>query len=179
MVKVFLTSLSAYSTCLVGQWISLPLEENDLNTVIQQVLRAGEKVLGEKNHDEYFITDWEWDDIPLFPINEYVNIHSLNQQITLIDESIEEAQHTSLKLLLEYGLVNDLEEALEKVDEVFSFGVGTSFEDIAYDYVNDSFDLDSLPAIIAGNICYKSIGIELQSSGEYYEMDNEIFQLFS
>jgi hypothetical protein len=49
-------------------------------------------------------------------------------------------------------------------------------EDIAYDFINECYGVDSLPSIIANNIDYESIGRELEMDGRYFEVDSDIFE---
>ena len=63
MLKVYITDLAAYnSRVLVEEWVSLPMEE-ELSLKIKSILKAGEDECGNyEEHEEYFITDYEFDE---------------------------------------------------------------------------------------------------------------------
>ena len=85
MLKIYLTDLSAYNKgYLFGEWISLPCD--NLEEQLSKILRAGEALCFlecgyYEKHEEYFITDWEWEDVELFEINEYEDIFKLNETL--------------------------------------------------------------------------------------------------
>lgn len=67
MIRIYLTDLAAYNCgALVGKWITLPLTNEQLQIKISEVLSLGEMAINTKDHEEWFITDYEWEDIDLF-----------------------------------------------------------------------------------------------------------------
>ena len=61
MLSVYLTDLAAYNSgCLSGTWVQLPITKFELSQAISEVLTEGEQVTAEENHEEWFITDYEW-----------------------------------------------------------------------------------------------------------------------
>lgn len=79
MLEVYITDLSAYNQgYLLGEWVTLPLEAEQLAKKIEGILYCGSSLCFMENgyyekHEEYFVTDYEWSDIDLFDIDEYVN----------------------------------------------------------------------------------------------------------
>ncbi len=60
MLNVYITDLSAYNSgYLVGEWVSLPINEDDLHDKVREILTNGASLCGEEEHEESFITDWE------------------------------------------------------------------------------------------------------------------------
>jgi hypothetical protein len=76
--------------------------------------------------------------------------------------------------LLNNGLVKDFTESLSQIEEVIIHN-GT-MEDIAYEFVNECCDIDSLAPIISNNIDYKSIARDMEIEGRYFEVDGDIYE---
>jgi hypothetical protein len=74
MFKVYISNLAAYTRgILKGEWLTLPMSEEQLQTAIKRVLGTDE---------EYLITDYE---LP-FEISEYENLKELNNKIVELQE---------------------------------------------------------------------------------------------
>ena len=75
MLKIFLTDLAGYNLGhLRGKFITLPMEEKELEASIKEILKYG---------DEYFITDYEFTEIELFKVEEYSSPYEPNRPISL------------------------------------------------------------------------------------------------
>ena len=180
MLKLAITNLSSYTNgVLYFEWFKL--DENTDNETIQncidRVLKKGDELSGLSNSEEIFISDYEWGGDEIFPIQEYSDIYALRDKILLLAE-LEEYQLKSVKFLLDYSIVNDLNEAIEKADEVVCYENST-MKEVAEEWIEECYDLDSMPTIITSNLCMDSIANELLISGEYFEVDNDIFQFYS
>ena len=175
MLKIFLTDLQAYNEGhLVGRWLELPLTDFELQQALSEVLSEGEAVSGSEDHEEYFITDWYWQKHELFDVDEYHNIHQLNQQLQDLEfKSDHELQ--ALSFLLQQQLAVDIEDALTKVDDVIIYS-NYSMSDIAYDLMQECYQADKLPSIIANNIDYDGIAKELEYEGRYFEVGTDIYE---
>lgn len=76
-VEIYITDLAAYNNGhLIGEWVSLPMDEDDLNFKVAEILSLGAKVCGDTEHEEIFFTDYECD---YMEIGEYGNIYHLNE----------------------------------------------------------------------------------------------------
>ncbi|WP_295022709.1 antirestriction protein ArdA [Sulfurimonas sp.] len=172
MIKTYITDLAAYNNGhLIGEWVALPMDEDDLRAKITQILATGAQVCEDDEHEEIFITDFECD---FMEIGEYSDPFQLNE-IAEQAENLSYYEFKAVKFLLKNYLVKDFNEALEKYEEVI-IHEDSSMEDLAYEYVNECYGIDSLPAIIANNIDYEKIGRELELDGRYYEEDGDIFE---
>jgi len=80
-------------------------------------LTEGESTCDTENHEEYFITDYEWDDLDLYPIDEYENIYELNSNIELLSE-LDTHKLKSVAFLLSEGITVDLEDAILRSEDV-------------------------------------------------------------
>lgn len=59
-VKSYITDLSAYNQgFLIGKFCSLPMDSDELKEKITDILKEGAKVCGDREHEEFFITDYE------------------------------------------------------------------------------------------------------------------------
>ena len=91
MLNIYITDLAAYNTgSLVGQWVSLPLDRFELSQVISQILINGEQSTDGVNHEEIFITDYEWSFMTkeIRKIGEYEDPYRLNKEAFLLSELI-------------------------------------------------------------------------------------------
>jgi len=133
MLKLYITDLAGYNAGhLIGTFITLPMEEKELEASIKEILKYG---------DEYFITDYEFTGVELFKVEEYSSPYELNRKMALIEESIEPHQHKSVKVLLENGLASSLEDAISKIDDVIVYE-NSSMTDIAEQYIEEYTDLN-------------------------------------
>jgi hypothetical protein len=170
-MEIYITDLSAYATHLIGEWISLPMNEDDLQAKIDEILTIGAKACGDFKHEEVFITDYECD---FMEIGEYDNIFKLNEIAEQAD-GLNDHELKMIGFLIRNGLVKDFEEALDRYEDVI-IHENCSFQDIAYDFVNECYNLNDLPSIISNNIDYESIGRQMEMEGNYFEENGDIYE---
>jgi hypothetical protein len=168
MLKIFLTDLAGYNSGhLRGEFLTLPMEEKELEVSIKKILICG---------DEYFITDYEFkEDVELFKVEEFDNPFKLNKKIALIEESLEPYQYRSVKVLLENGLATSLEDAIGKVDELIVYPDST-MTDIAEQYIEEYTDLNGYHPLIVSHIDYEGIGRDLEIEGSFYQDGSDYFE---
>ena len=172
-MNVYITDLASYNNGnLVGEWVSLPMDNEDLKSKINSILELGSEIDGyDEIHEEYFITDFECD---YYDVDEYENIDNLNN-IAHSMESLNDYERKAVKFLLDNYLVNNFEEALEKYDDVIIYE-DCSMYDIAYDIVQESFDVEKIPANFSNYIDYNALARDLEYEGRYYEVDNTVYE---
>lgn len=174
MLRVYLTDLQAYNEgYLVGEWIELPLTQKELQQALSEVLTNGETICKTSNHEEYFITDIEWNDVEVLEVGEYENLTKLNESIKYLNE-LDKTQLKAIVFLLTEGLVKELSDAIEKIDEVIIYEDCTMV-DIAEQYIDEHCDLNGLSSLIVNNIDYKGIAREFEMEGSYFAVDGDIF----
>ena len=173
-MRIYITDLEAYNNGhLVGSWYQLPMNEDLLAESIEDVLREGRDTCGDSHfHEEYFITDYECD---YMSIDEYSNIDKLNEVAEAM-EDINEDGVKAINFLIENNFVKDIFEAIESYEDSVRIYEDSSMEDIAYEYVNDCYNLDELAPIIANNIDYEKIGRDLEIEGSYYQVGSDIYE---
>jgi len=168
-MQVYITDLAAYiNGHLVGSWYELPMAEDDLQNAIDTVLKAGQEVCEDVNvHEEYFITDYECD---YMKISEYDSLHALNAVAQMVSD-LDEHQIKAVKVLMDAGIAQKLEDAIEKIDDIFCTGK-TSMEDVAYKYIDETGALQAMPENLQNYFDYKKLGRDMEIEGNYYT-DNE------
>ena len=80
-----------------------------------------------------------------------------------------------MKFLLDYGFVSSLEESIEKLDLVVFYPNLTMFE-VAEEYLENCYDLDSLPEIIQFHIDYEGIARDLELDGTFFQDKSGVFE---
>lgn len=175
MLQVYLTDLAAYNAgSLVGRWVQLPITGFELSQAILEVLAEGEQVTGEENHEEYFITDYEWDDVDIKEIDEYENIYELNDELKLLAD-LDKDKLKAVKFLLDEGITLDIEDAISRAEDV-TIHHNYSMEDIAYDLIESCYNLKDIPDLIANNIDYDGIARDLEHDGTYWEIGGDVYE---
>lgn len=175
MLSVFITDLAAYNAgYLIGRWVKLPMHESELKQAIADVFKEGESACGSQNHEEYFLSDWEWEDYEFIPVGEYSSVYGLNTDLEVL-EFKSDYELKAISFLLREGIASTIDDAIGKVEDVIVHE-NQSMEDVAYDLLNECYGIDKLPSIISNHIDYESIGRELDMDGRYYEVGNDIYE---
>ena len=181
MLKIYITDLAAYNKgFLIGDWISLPISDDELSEAINKIIRGGEAICAieyaYEKHEEYFITDWEWEEeIELLDVEEYSNPYTLNKQLQLIEEHGAEDCLKELSFLLSQGYATDVNDALEKLDNVI-LHENQSMTDVAYELIQECYNLDSIPSIVANYINYEAVARDLEIEGNYTVINADVIE---
>lgn len=173
-MRVYITDLAAYTQAfLIGKWVSLPMEEDELSQTIKEILIWGEEACSDENiHEEYFLTDWEGEEF--FQVGEYTNVFKLNEEVAHFKElDLDDNQKKCVSFLIENNIVSNLDEALEKYEDVFIYE-DMSFLDLAYQIVEEQYNLDELPQFVANYFDYDALARDLQLD-QYTEINGDIF----
>ena len=174
MLKIFVTDIVCYNMgFLCGEWLTLPMDRDDLAFKVKMILGKGEILCNDSFHEEYFITDYEFETVDIFSVGEYDNIYTLNEQSQLL-EDIEESEHKLIKFLLDENIVSSLKEAIEKRAGVVVYE-NYSMREVVEEYVEENFDLDSLSPLIANNLDYDGMAFDFEMDGCYFKVDSDIF----
>lgn len=81
----------------------------------------------------------------------------------------------AIAFLLSESLATDIDDAISKADDVRIYENQT-MEDIAYDLIQDCYNIHELSPIIANHIDYEGIGRDLEMDGSYFEVGNDIYE---
>lgn len=176
MLKLYITDLSAYNNgFLFGEWVTLPMSGKELYLAIQQVLNEGEYLCqSDVTHEEIFITDYEWVGQSLFDVGEYDSPWDVNDDVGKLSE-LSESKQKAVAFLLNQQITYDVDDAIGKADDVI-IHENQTLEDVAYSLLQECYELDKLPPIIANNIDYEGVARELDYDGNYWEVDGDVFE---
>lgn len=160
-MKIWLGNLGCYNEGeLHGEWLTLPMSEEDLEAAIKRIC-----LVFEDREDEYFIADWECEVYGL--VHEYSNIRELNE----IAEKLESLSYYDLhrlKYLIEEESYK-FYEALERLEDV-EFWQDSTIKDVAYDLVEQGC------INIKNYIDYDAIARDLGFDG-YTQINGSVFRL--
>ena len=178
MLKVYITDLSAYNQgMLIGEWVELPMYQEDLEAKVLEILKKGSIECGfNEEHEEFFITDFEWEGTQLFKVEEYSNLEEINYKCEQLEDLSEDDQKR-MGYLMDYVGFN-FEDALERYEDVTIYE-NTTLEQIAEDYIYETINMDEIPDIIKHNIDFKGIAVDLEVSGEYDCIEGDIFHFIN
>lgn len=174
-MKVYATCLASYQKgFLIGEWIELGIDEDELNHTIKRILKIGEEICNDGDiHEEYFLTDWEGEEF--FQVEEYTNVYELNREVSHFNElDLDDSQKKCVSFLMSENIVSNLDEALEKYEDVLIYE-DMSFIDLAYQIVEEQYNLDELPQFVANYFDYEALARDLSLEGFYHEIDRDIF----
>ena len=119
-----------------GQWITLPMEEEELQEVLEHIAAA----MGD-NDPEWAIHDYEWEsDVELGDVNEMDSITEWNDRCQEACD-LEEWESQEIAAAMEaYGYT--FPEALERQQRgSFTLYAGMDLEEVAEELINECYDL--------------------------------------
>ena len=176
MLKVFITNLGMYNEgVLCGEWIELPIEEEDLNEVFDKIKICHENKDGEKvnyydsvgnPYEEFFFSSFETD-IDGLEIPEHISIEDLNEMAEEIDNLDEEKQDILSGLLKEGGY--SYEDAISIIDNQQYNVYYDCFDmsDVAEQVVEQCGYLDEMPKHLRNYFDYEAYGRDLEIEGNF------------
>ena len=163
-LSVYIANLDEYvKGNLVGDWISLPIEESDFEDFL--------KTIG--NPEELAIHDYE-NNLGLYglKIGEYMSIKELNELGERI-ENIDTCDVDALNALYEaLGCFEDALDCLESVD--YRFYKNRTMEEVAREYIEECYNV---PAGLENYIDYTALARDM-SYDSYYETDYGVILIF-
>ena len=173
-MKIYISDLEAYNKGhLIGRWVELPMDRNLLAECVEDILYEGRNACNDSHHhEEYFITDFECE---YMEIEEYSPINKYNH-IAQEMENIDEDGIQAIKFLMNNNLVKDIFEAIECYEDNVRIYENSTMEDIAEDFIEECYNLDDIPSIISNNIDYHSIVVDMEIEGNFYKIDNDIYE---
>lgn len=170
MMNVFVTNLGKYNEGeLIGEWVELPVSEEDLKKVFQRIGISNEPDDSGNYYEEYFITDYECD---FYNVGEYESIDTLNEIAEQLEELDEEQQDVVKAMISECGYTFD--EAIEKVNngDYAIYNDCDDMEDVAYQIVEEYGYLTNVPDNVARYFDYEAFGRDLRLEGTFIFTDN-------
>ena len=156
-LSVYIANLEEYvKGNLVGDWISLPIEENDWKDFL--------KTIG--NPEEIAIHDCE-NNLGLdgLKIGEYMSIKELNE----LGERIENIETYNVAVLNAiYAVLGDLECTLDRLESGdYIFYENMTMEEVEQEYIEECYEI---PSYLENSIDYKAFARDMRYDG-YYETE--------
>ena len=140
-----------------GQWITLPMDPDELQEVLEHIAAA----MGD-NDPEWAIHDYEWEsDVELGDVNEMDSISDWNARCQEAYD-LEEWETEEIAAAMEaYGYT--FPEALERQQRgCFTLYAGMDLEEVAEDLINECYDL---PEFALRYFDYEAIARDLSYDG--------------
>lgn len=143
-----------------GEWITLPMDEDELQEKLDQV---AERM--NDNDPEWFVNDYEWiTEIQLFEVNELDNYFRLNEQLNDLYGLDEWEQKEIAAAVDAFGY--SFMEAFDKQQRgCFTFYPEQELIDIAYELVEECYFTKDTPEIFTRYFDYESFARDLGFDG--------------
>ena len=167
-MKIFITNLGRYNEgYLVGKWVKLPVSEDKLDEVLEEI------GIDNEYYEEYFITDTDCENEIIGigdVISEYSSVQALNELAQRL-EDLSDDEADKLGAVLEYEACRSVSDVLELLDELDNFDLLTDVtddEELGYYYAEEYCCID-IPEHIQPYFDYEAYGrdIRLESSCLY------------
>lgn len=169
-MRIYVANLAAYNAgYLVGEWIDLPLDEDELKSEIQKILDAWNDGYGPS--EEWAIHDYE---LP-FEIGEYTSPYKVNEWVKRIEDA-----GVTWDLIEGFMTVfSDIEEVLDIIEQgdYRTYEGCSDMAEVAEQFYSECYDLDSLPNIIKYNIDWEAIGEEMKVLGTFIHLNDSIIEV--
>ena len=167
ILNVFVTNLGKYNEGeLCGEWLNLPATDDEIEELMERI------GIGEK-YEEIFITDYESDFN--IKVNEYDNIEALNEMAEEI-ENLNEWELETLEALLTY--FDDVEEALEKIEDVTIWAGCDDMEEVAEQYAEETGLLDCIPENLRYYFDFEAFGRDMEIEGTFIFYNGDCYEVY-
>lgn len=164
-MRIFLTNLGKYvEGSLIGEWVSLPIDEDELQKVFKRI-----KI--NERYEEWFITDYEVEVCGVGnAIGEYSSLTLLNEVAEKLD-NLRDWEREKLQAIMEAescSCLTDLLETIENLDNWDLLSDVKGREDLGYYYAEECCCLE-VPENIKNYFDYEAFGrdIEMESNGSF------------
>ena len=167
-MKIFITNLGKYTEgYLIGKWVKLPVSEDKLNEVLEEI------GIDNEYYEEYFITDTDCENEIIGigdVISEYSSVQALNELAQRL-EDLSADEVDKLCAVLEYEACRSVSDVLELLDELDDFDLLTDVnddEELGYYYAEEYCSID-IPEHVRPYFDFEAYGrdIRLESSCLY------------
>jgi len=137
--------------------------ETDSLEDVYSYFREVHKAKGFSDDLELFVADYE-DDLGLYSGSDSVEYaYEISEKL----EGLDDEEKSAVELLLDHGVVSDLDDAIEHKDDLINTGE-TSMEDVAYNYIEETGMLDSMPENLRGYFDFEKFGRDMEIEGSFF-----------
>lgn len=143
-----------------GEWISLPMDEDELKGELKRISEA----MGDFD-PEYAIHDYEWTTVEdLWDIGEYTNILTLNEELNDLGILDEYEQQEIMAAVEAFGY--DFKEAYERQQRgCFIFYGGMDLSEVAEEMADEWLNSKTIPDFIRRYFDYDAFARDLTFDG--------------
>lgn len=157
MLKIYLTNLGKYNEgFLIGEWVTLPIDEEELQEVL-------ERIGINEEYEETFITDYETD-IDGVTVGEHDSVEELNELAETL-EGLDKYDLEVVEAMLSDGY--GLKEAMERKDDCIVWYDCNDMEDVAMQYCEECGILASIPDNLKCYFDYAAFGRDMSFEGHF------------
>lgn len=143
-----------------GEWITLPMNEDELEEKLEQIAAA----MGD-NDPEWAIHDSEWTtDIDLFDVSEHDNITELNDRLSEL-ESLEEWELEEIAAAIEAFEYSFMEAVDRQQRGYFTLYRNMDLTEVAEELVNECYFTKDTPDIFTRYFDFEAFGRDLSFDG--------------
>ena len=159
-IKGYITNLGKYNEgYLIGEWVTFPIDEDDLAAVF-------ERIGINEIYEEFFFTDWEYNELPDLELGEYENIDDINELAETL-ESLSDWELDTYAAAVEAWGVSEV-----SPDDVGDYNLYTDISDdydLGYYYATEFYSADLEKSPLGNYIDYEAFGrdIRFESDGEH------------
>jgi len=163
-MQVYIANLGKYTEGKsVGAWFSLPIDYE----------HVAEKIGLNAEYEEYAIHDYE---LP-FRIGEYIGIDELNRLYRLVEELEGTLLYDVISELMASGCFHNIEDLVEKQDDIRHWGGCHDMSDVAYECVEEGY-LGEIPERVQWYIDYEKLGRDMEINGTFIDTRKGIFEVW-
>ena len=167
MLSAYITNLGKYNEgYLIGEWVNLPVDPDELQQVFCRIgldytTEDGQKI--RTGYEEYFITDYEHEDLPDLNLGEYESITRLNK----LAEKLKKVIYPDI-LAAALELDSDVDDILDNLDDYVLSPEISNDADLGYYWLYGSGCYD-IPKFLYNYTDNEAFGrsIRLNEGGEY------------
>lgn len=162
-IKLAVSNLGMYQEGNhVWEWLTLPATQEEIEATLQAI---HVDQTGNGRYESYMISDFE----SPFEIGLYDNIEKWNDVAEKLEE-LDDEQIEIVKILLDNGIVEDLDSAIENLDNVTVWCDCDDMSDVAYETYSSTGQLETIPDHVKNYIDWDAMGRDMEIEGSYYEM---------
>ena len=170
-VKVWVGNLGKYNEGnLVGRWIELPIDEDDLEKVLESI------GIDNEEYEEIFIADY---DLPFdsSEFGEYTSIERLNDIAERYDCLSDDEKEVFNEISDEFKL-DEAFDIIENEDYVIYYDCD-NMGDVAEQYIDDIGLLSDVPSDLVGYFDYQSYGRDMEIEGYFIKCDDGYIEILN
>lgn len=169
--KVWIGNLGKYNEGdLVGRWIELPIDEDDLEKVLKSI------GIDNEEYEEIFIADY---DLPFdsSEFGEYTPLETLNEIAERYDD-LEEYDKDIFNIITDELSLDEAFDVVENGDYVTYLNCD-DMTDVAYEYVEETGLLDDVPETVARYFDYESFGRDMEIEGHFIKSNDGYVEILN